>query len=313
MASLVITVRNEERTIGTLMRSIVRQTEKPDEIVIVDGNSSDKTASIVQEYIQKNPDLTIRLLSYTGNIAQGRNFGISHAKHDVIAITDAGCTLHKDWFRLISQPILNNKADVVAGYYIPTGSSIFQKCLATYTSVMPDKLNPKTFLPSSRSIAFKRKAWKEVGGYPEYLETAEDLVFAKKLWNSGRRCITVPSAIVYWAQKKTLLQAAKQFFRYAKGDGKALYIRYQTPLLFGRYCVGCILILMQAYVPLLLLTLGYGAWAIAKNYAYVRHYKALIYLPVLQITADISVMSGMMVGFIQRLIHSEKNNAAKIS
>ena len=43
----------------------------------------------------------------------------------------------------------------------------------------------ETFLPSGRSIAFKKSAWKEVGGYPENLYTGEDTLFDLKLKEKG--------------------------------------------------------------------------------------------------------------------------------
>ena len=40
-----------------------------------------------------------------------------------------------------------------------------------------EDINPQTFLPSSRSVAFCKTAWEAVGGYPEWLDYSEDLVF----------------------------------------------------------------------------------------------------------------------------------------
>jgi len=76
-------------------------------------------------------------------------------------------------------------------------------------------------LPSSRSIAFKKSAWKKVGGYPENLNYCEDLVFDLKLKKAGLKFAFAPKAIVFWPQKKTLKGAVKQFFNYAVGDGMA--------------------------------------------------------------------------------------------
>ena len=46
-------------------------------------------------------------------------------------------------------------------------------------TVLPamDDIDPQTFLPSSRSIAFTKEAWAAVGGYPEWLDYCEDLLF----------------------------------------------------------------------------------------------------------------------------------------
>lgn len=308
MASLVITVFNEASTIRTLLDSIAEQTLMPKEIIIVDGGSTDNTVKTIKTWSNRHKKVPITLLEKKGNIAVGRNYGISHAKTPIIAVTDAGCILSEHWCEKITAPLRSKKADIVAGYYKPTGSSIFQKCLAAYTSVMPDRLNPLSFLPSSRSVAFTKKAWKQVGKYPEHLDTCEDLVFARNLYNADLRHVFVPEAVVEWPQKKSLSGAIKQFYRYAVGDGQALYIRPQTPLLFGRYIVGALLLWSAAgmqragsYRLISILLAAYVMWAITKNYRYVHHPLAFIYLPLLQISSDIAVIVGMTVGLIQYL------------
>lgn len=308
MASLVITVRNEDLTIRTLLDSIAVQTLMPKEVIIVDGGSTDMTVNTIQKWSARHKKVPISIHIHKGNIAIGRNFAISHAKDQIIAVTDAGCILHPEWFEKITSPLRQKKADIAAGYYTPTGRSCFQKCLGAYTSVMPDRLNPTTFLPSSRSVAFTKRAWQKVGMYPEHLDTCEDLIFAKKLYSSDLQHVFVPDARVDWPQKTTLWPAVKQFYRYAVGDGQAMYIRSQTPLLFGRYIIGGILAwytyIMQSkqiFWLLGLLIVAYMIWAIAKNYRYIQRACAFIYLPLLQISSDIAVIVGMSRGLIQYL------------
>ena len=133
----------------------------------------------------KGKGIEFKLIIKKGNIAIGRNEAIKNANNEIILVSDVGCILDKDWVKNISAPFEDKKVDVVAGFYEPIADSVFEKCLATYTSVMPDKIDPENFLPSSRSVAFKKSAWKEVGGYPEWLDTCEDLYFARELKRKG--------------------------------------------------------------------------------------------------------------------------------
>ena len=114
---------------------------------------------------------------------------------------------------------------------------------------MPDILDPETFLPSSRSIAFKKSAWKKVGGYPVHLDTAEDLMFARALKKADTKFHMVKDAIVLWPQRSTWKSAFLQFFRYAQGDGKAAYFRPQTPFLVLRCLLGLATLLYALYSP----------------------------------------------------------------
>ncbi len=301
--TFIATVFNEEASIVQLLESLKKQTKKADEIIIVDAGSRDGTVSLINEFIQNNKKQNVLLLKKKGNRSVGRNTAIKKARGDIIIASDAGCTLKCDWIEKITRPFLDQKVDVVAGFYKPVAKNIFQKSLAAYTSVMPDKVTSE-FLPSSRSIAFRKSAWQKSGGYPENLSTCEDLVFARHLKKMGFKFKVEKRAIVYWPQRENLLQAFFQFFTYAKGDGKAHYIRKQTPLLFLRYILFFLLcwfvgsINIGLLIPVVSLSVFlYSVWSISKNYKYVKSKSAFIYLPILQVVSDIAVIFGMTFGF----------------
>ena len=146
--SFVTTVLNEEQSIKALLDSLQSQIKKPDEIIIVDAGSKDKTCQLINSHpIGKS--IKIKLIqSPNCNRSQGRNLGIKSATHSVIALSDAGCTLDQDWLKIITSVLENKQVDAVAGFYITNSKSVFQKAVAPFIAVMPDKLDPKTFLPS---------------------------------------------------------------------------------------------------------------------------------------------------------------------
>jgi len=302
--ALITTVFNEEDSIEKFLDSIVNQTQKPFELVIVDAGSKDKTVAIIKNYSKKLP---LKLFIHKGNRSVGRNFAIKNATSNIIAVTDVGCILEKHWLERITAPFKKGY-DVAAGFYKPTTNNVFEKSLATYTCVPLEKVT-ENFLPSSRSVAFKKNSWETVGGYPENLDTCEDLVFAKKLKMVGLKFIVVKNAVVYWPQRESIMAAAMQFFNYALGDGMAGYYRAQTPLLFGRYIFLAFLVLILIvtrnsgiYYFLILIALMYFLWSILKNYKYIKHPLAFLYLPLLQVVSDFFVILGTSFGTIKRLM-----------
>jgi glycosyltransferase involved in cell wall biosynthesis len=316
--SLVITVLNEEKTIKKLLKSLENQIKKPDETIFVDGGSLDRTFKIIENWKDKFKDLRIKVFLKKGaTIAQGRNFGVKKAKGEIIVMTDAGCILHRDWFKKITDPFEKGEVDIVAGFYRMTGETIFQKCLACYLGILPEKLNPKNFMPSARSIAFKKEIWERVGGFNEKLERAgEDTLFNYRAKRLGAKFITVPDALVDWEMPKTWREAIKKFYIYAKGDGQAgiwwdpskkitthnlkintIYLRYFLGALFflgGFFLKFFWLLLFFAFLIYLL-------WAVFKNYNYVRKISAIFYLPAIQIVSDFSVMTGFLAGLRKRI------------
>src|SRR3989344_3690376 len=148
--TLITTVFNEEQSIGAFIDSIFSQTLVSDEIIIVDGGSTDKTLVKIEEKISSYKNrLNIKILIKKGNRSVGRNEAIKNSIGDIILSTDAGCVLHKKWVQKITDPFKSKKVDVVAGYYKGLVKNVFQKCLIPYVLVMPDKINRKEFLPAT--------------------------------------------------------------------------------------------------------------------------------------------------------------------
>jgi glycosyltransferase involved in cell wall biosynthesis len=226
--SLICTIKNEKQTIRDLLESMGKQTRLPDEIIIVDGGSTDGTTEIIREYMKTLPIKLI--ISCEANIAKGRNIAIKNATYSIIASTDGGCKLDQKWFQNIVSPLEESDSDVVCGVYAPWYESEFEE-IASYL-IFPSikKLNPKTFLPSGRSVAFTKKAWEVAGGYPEWLSTAEDTLFDLKLRESGMRFTLATNAIVYWRVRHNTKQIFKQYYYYAKGEGvEFLFPKYYLP------------------------------------------------------------------------------------
>lgn len=305
--SFVATFFNEEKSIEGFLDSIFEQSRMPDEIVLVDGGSKDKTVARINAYKKKNKKQLI-LINKKGNRSVGRNAGISKATGGIVAISDAGCTLSKDWLKNIVKPFESNKADVVAGYYKGLAKTLFQKCLVPYVLIMPDKIDKNNFLPASRSMAFKKSVWRELGGFPKEYSHNEDYVFAKRIKSVGYRIVFARNAIVNWIPRDNYKQAFIMFFRFALGDIEAGIVRPKVVLVFFRYTIGIVLFIVsmqfQSNILLVLLLLGfflYLCFSLIKNYKYVDNLGAILIFPLLQLVADIAVLSGSVAGVAKRV------------
>jgi len=226
--SLILTVFNEENTIDELLESIAEQTCPPDELVIIDGGSTDNTVSLINIFLNDITTFKVAFNSVKGvNVPKGRNLAISSAEGPIIAVIDGGCIADKFWLERITRPFQKQPGtDVVAGFYQPHAEGYFQRCegIITVTGFREAKSN--RFLPSSRSIAFRKLCWKQIGGYPEDSAVGEDTIFARRLVASGAKIVREPMALVYWRQRNSLFSFSKQMFRYAQsGVWKRCYVR----------------------------------------------------------------------------------------
>jgi len=312
--SAIVTVRNEESSIDDLLKSLFAQTRAPDEIVIVDGGSIDRTVEIVRRWIAGGAP--VRLLICPGaNIAEGRNRAIKAATGDVIACTDAGVVLEPSWLERIVAPI-EDGADVAMGFFVADSRNTFERALGATTLPDVDEITPDRFIPSSRSIAFTSQAWARVSGYPEWLDYCEDVVFDLAMRAAGLRFVWVPDAVVHFRPRPSVAAYFRQYYRYARGDGKANLwprrhlIRYLTylvsPLVFiaGFWynpawlalVVGASLYLYRPYRRLSRVMRG-------KRLA--EQLSGFVMIPFLRGVGDVAKMVGYPVGVWWRITREE--------
>lgn len=242
--AVAIPVRNEENSIRTLLDSLLSQTRKPDEIVITDGGSTDATPSIIEHYI--NEGHPIRLLRTDGALpGRGRNLAAAAAKCDWLAFTDAGIRLERDWLEALAEQAVCKDADAVYGAWEPVTDSFFKEC-AAIAYVPPPILSDGTPIRSYfiASALIRRKVWQAVGGFPEHLRSAEDLLFMNRIEAGGFRVVRAPRALVHWNVQQTLWRTFKRFSTYSRHNIRAgLFSSWQAAI-FKRY-----LLLLLLFAP----------------------------------------------------------------
>lgn len=308
--SVCITTLNEERSIEKLIRSLLSQTITPDEIVIIDGGSSDKTLKILNCNLKKSK--IIKVFVKKANRARGRNLSVNSAKNEIIVMTDAGCIPNNNWLKRISEPFTDNSVDVVAGFYNMPWSNSFQYIARLYLGVVSNKFN-ESFIPSTRSAAFRKRVWKKVGGFDEKLETGEDTKFFSEALKRKLKFVKVKSARVEWSEMRnlTLRKFVKKIVNYAEGDvitkiwwhpSKGL-MSHNIKILFVYFRYALILILyllsmknvISIYLPLIL-TFLYFLWPIFKWKKELRLIEDYFIIVFVQLVTDMSVMIGFAIG-----------------
>lgn len=292
--SVMITVKNEPEALQKLLNSLAAQTTLPQEVVITDASNNHSVEKSIASWQKNHKHISLQIIKAEGvNRATGRNIAIRAAKNSSIAVTDAGCIAKNDWLEKITSPIKKGNADSVGGFYHAACTNLFQRTIAPFVAIMPDTLNTKTFLPSSRSLAFTKKAWAKVGGYPEQYNYCEDLIFAKNLKNETRLVIE-PKAIVDWQQAENLIEFYHQIRNYATGAVEAVYLPHLAKIatVYLRYVV---------FVAIPPLFFAYLLIPIYKHLRFINHPLALFLLPIVQIVSDAAVIAGSLKAAIKKI------------
>ncbi|MBN1138929.1 MAG: glycosyltransferase [Anaerolineae bacterium] len=317
--SVIATVLNEGQAIKQLLESLAAQTRPPDEVVIVDGGSTDGTLDILNRWAVSGR-LPLRVVSAPGaNISQGRNAAIAAASGEIIASTDAGVRLDRGWLAALVAPLedagsaTSRFVAVVSGWFVADSRNAFETAMGA--TVLPHlrEVKPAQFLPSSRSVAFRQVAWEAVNGYPEWLDYCEDLVFDIRLRNLYGPFPFAPDAAVHFRPRRNLAGLIKQYYHYARGDGKAdLWrkrhaIRYLTYLLAAPVLAALAVLhspwwwlALLAGVAVYTATPYRRLWPMLGKYGLLDRLKAILLVPIIRVVGDVAKMVGYPVGLVWR-------------
>jgi len=249
--SVVVPVRDEERSIRELLDSLLAQTRPPDEIVITDGGSTDATPQIIEDYVRRGAP--VRLIRAGPALpGRGRNLGAAQASFEWLAFTDAGIRLANNWLEaLVTKAEANDSIDVVYGSWDPVTDSFFKQC-AAIAYVPPPALHDGE-LVRPRSIAsalLRREAWRAVNGFPEDLRSAEDLLFMDRVEHAGYKTAYEPRAQVYWDLRPSLWSTFKRFLIYSRNNIRAgLFRQWQATILLRYGVLAALLIVALVVAP----------------------------------------------------------------
>ncbi|MEP6617907.1 MAG: glycosyltransferase [bacterium] len=221
--SVIVPAYNEEKVIVQTITSLLNQQYAGElEIVVVDDGSADDTALICEEAYGAHPQVTI-FRKENGGKASALNFGIAHARHDVVIGLDADTVFDDDTVAELVQPLQDPKVAAVAGN-AKVGNRINLvtrwQALEYVTSQNLDRrafslLDCITVVPGAVG-AWRRSVVLEVGGFKEdTLAEDQDLTLAMR--RAGYSVGYADGAVAYTEAPDTLRGLAKQRFRWSFG------------------------------------------------------------------------------------------------
>lgn len=194
--SLVLPVYNEGERVIRCVDSLLRQSHRNLEIIIVDDGSTDETLAILEK-LSKNYQSTKIMRTLHKGVSHARNVGISEARGGVISFVEADEVYHPDRIRRALRYLSSEK---VGGVYQP-------KLLLNPSGFLAEVCNLELLiheLKYAKGIAKPVSAWtyrtdilRNVGGFDECLEVGEDKALAMKVQGAGFK-IAYASEVSDW-------------------------------------------------------------------------------------------------------------------
>ncbi|HZG77930.1 MAG TPA: glycosyltransferase [Paenibacillus sp.] len=255
--SVVVIAYNEERNIAECLDSLIKQTYTMGEyeIIVVDGESRDRTPDIVKEYAARHP--RVRFVNNPGRTeSSNRNVGVRRAMHPYIAFTDADCVCPEHWLERLAQGYASclaadpNVGGVGGGNvsderFGPVSKAIglaFDtpfSALGSQQTRIWDRTKQVESL-AMLNVLYPKSLFEEVG-YLDESQTCsgEDWIFNYHARRLGYRFYFLADATVLHKMRTTVPAFARQMYRYGVGRGviirkhpRTLTVRYAAPVLF---------------------------------------------------------------------------------
>jgi glycosyltransferase involved in cell wall biosynthesis len=183
--SIVIPVYNEQDHLGACLQSIAAQTVLPNEVLVVDNNSTDDTVAIARQF----PFVKV-LHEETQGVLFARNKGFDAATGAVIGRLDADSRIAPDWVARVLEDFVDEQVAAVTGpvrfYDMPGGPGNYKVDNFIRRSIL---LHNRDFpLLFGTNMAIRRSVWEEVmGGLCTRRDIHEDLDLAVHLFQSQPR------------------------------------------------------------------------------------------------------------------------------
>jgi glycosyltransferase involved in cell wall biosynthesis len=213
MISVIIAAYNEEAFIGRCLESIKNQTFKDFEILVIDGNSKDKTVEIVRRYTDKI------FYSNKGSPGPARNVGVNNCSGDIVAFTDADTVVDSHWLERMDLAFKDPKVVGVGGILRPLDARLLDKIMF--------KINSDWFYRftalfgfyqfGTPNCAYRKEPYLKLGGFNEQLSFIEDTDLSIRMTKMGKMKVD-KNMIVYNSARRFQQEGyTKIFIRYIKG------------------------------------------------------------------------------------------------
>lgn len=111
--SVIIPVWNVEQYLKKCLDSLVNQTFKNIEIIIINDGSPDNSQSIIDEYKKKYPDLIVPYIKDNGGQASARNMGLKKAKGEYITFVDSDDWVDTEMIEKMYNKAISTNSDIV--------------------------------------------------------------------------------------------------------------------------------------------------------------------------------------------------------
>lgn len=213
--SVVVPVYNRPQEVEELLESLVKQSFKNFEVIIVEDGSTLKCQLVVESFKSK---LNVGYY-FKQNSGQGftRNYGFEKAKGDYIVVFDSDCIVPEDYFQQVDEFLERNPVDAFGGpdKAHPDFNNLQKAISYSMTSplttggIRGNKKHLGKFHPRSFNMGISKQVFERTRGY-KITRMGEDIEFSIRILKEGFSTALIPDAFVYHKRRTSISQLYKQ-------------------------------------------------------------------------------------------------------
>lgn len=224
--SVVMPVLNEEKHIVNCLTALVENTRKPDEILVADGGSTDRTRELIAQFPE------VRLLDNPErHAAGGRNVGLAQASGDVIAFTDGDCIVQRDWVASIEEAFETYPIDGLGGkvttapfenrYEEFWGNLAWRLIMSFGDEAYEVRQRTLNDAFVTANCAYRKSLLDQLHGFDLWFaNNGEDIDLCWRALDSGAKLMYIPSVVIQAHSVTTLEGIKKKSFRNGVSSSK---------------------------------------------------------------------------------------------
>lgn len=314
--SIIIPVYNRPVEVRELLDSLLLQTFKDFEVLIVEDGSAIRCDEVVKEYEGR---LNVRYF-FKPNSGRSltRNYGMERAEGEYLIFFDSDCIIPADYFQKVTDYLKETKADCFGGPDRAHASfSLMQKAISysmtsflTTGGIRGSKKGLEKFVPRTFNMGFSREAYLKVGGFKDMF--GEDIDLSTRIRKAGFSVELFPDAYVYHKRRVSLKSFYKQVYVFgmARVD---LYLMHPDSLklvhlLPAVFVMGVLFLLISSFIcTWAFLPLGVYVLALFLESLWVNKSLSIALLSILTSFIQLGGYgNGFIYAFVRKVIFRQK-------
>ena len=325
--SIICPTFNEEKYIGYCIESIITQDYSLEdlELLLVDGQSTDKTRTIIVDYSKIYNFIKLLDNPYK-MVSRALNIGICEARGNIIIRIDGHCVYPPNYISSLIKYLYELNADNVGGIWdtLPANDSIACCAIAIASShkfgvgSSKHKVGTKSIIETDTVPfgCFRREIFDRIGLFDEELIRNQDDEFNARIIKNGGKIFLIPDLVINYVARDSIYKMSKMYYQYGlfkplvnKKIGKPTTLRQFFPVLFlCGLMIGGVLsftskFFFSLYISVILVYLLIGIIIGINNIH--KSIRLIYYLPFIFLTIHISYGYGYLVGLYKVITKSK--------